>query len=371
MVKPRCVVVFAGPSGGHLFPALAFGEVFRKKFPESTMILVTGQKARRFSMCLNPQVFEEIFYLPEFPLPTVLSWRAALFLFKLFQGFMISIRFLLKNKPDLCVGFGSYVAYPGIMLSSMLRIPVLIHEQNRFMGKATRHLLRFANVVAVTFAETLDDIKKSVRKVVVGLPIRLALRSEAKRMGKLSRPPVFQVLVVGGSQGAHRLNELVIDAFSCFAPEEKAQIAVIHITGKDDWQWVMRRYKSLQIQSEIYPFYANMELVYQKADLAITRSGANTLFELALFRIPAIVIPYPLAEKHQLENSKVFAGHDAVVLREESSLNGVLIADLVRHLKKDERKMQDLSVNIGKMEDPNAADRLVALAEEIMEERRR
>jgi len=371
VIKPRCVVVFAGPSGGHLFPALAFGEVFRKKYPESTVILVSGQKAKRFSMCLSPQVFGEVFYLPEFPLPTGFSWGAVLFVFKLLQGFMISIFFLLKHKPDLCVGFGSYIAYPGIMLSSMLRIPVLIHEQNRFMGKATRHLLRFADYVAVTFNETLEDIKKSVRKVTVGLPIRSALRSEVNQMKKQPRPDFFQILVVGGSQGAHRLNEIVIDAFSCFAPEEKQQIAVIHITGQDDLQWVMRRYRSLQIQSEIYPFYESMESIYQKADLAITRSGANTLFELALFRIPAIVVPYPLAEKHQLENSKVFARHHAVVLHEENSLNGAKLADLVRQMKREDRQLQDLSENIGKMEDPNAADRLVTLAEEILEEYQR
>ncbi|MDD5216998.1 MAG: UDP-N-acetylglucosamine--N-acetylmuramyl-(pentapeptide) pyrophosphoryl-undecaprenol N-acetylglucosamine transferase [Candidatus Omnitrophica bacterium] len=371
MIQPRCVVVFAGSSGGHLFPALAFGEVFREKYPESTVILVSGQKAKRFSSCLNPQVFGEVFYLPEFPLPTGFSWGAVLFIFKLLQGFMISLRFLLKHKPDLCVGFGSYVAYPGIMLSSMLRIPVIIHEQNRFMGKATRHLLCFSDFVGVTFNETLDDIKKSVRKVMVGLPIRSALRSKANQMRKQLPTGIFQILVVGGSQGAHRLNEIVIDAFSCFTPEEKQQIAVIHITGKDDWPWVMRRYRSLQIQSEIYPFYENMELIYPKADLAITRCGANTLFELALFRIPAIVVPYPLAEKHQLENSKVFALHHAVILREENSLNGATLADLVRQMKRDDRQLQDLSDNIGKMEDPNAADRLVTLAEEIMEEYQR
>ena len=145
------ISVFAGHSGGHLFPAVAFSESLRKRFPQSTILLVTSPKGRVLVERLPKGIFDRVCYLPEFPFPSGLSLRMFSFLLKLPQVFILSSQYLSKEKPDICVGFGSYVSFPGMLLSSWRKIPTLIHEQNLIPGKATNWLAKHADCVAVSF----------------------------------------------------------------------------------------------------------------------------------------------------------------------------------------------------------------------------
>ncbi|HXV27653.1 MAG TPA: UDP-N-acetylglucosamine--N-acetylmuramyl-(pentapeptide) pyrophosphoryl-undecaprenol N-acetylglucosamine transferase, partial [bacterium] len=144
------LALFAGPSGGHLFPAVAFAEAFRGKFPESRLWLVTGERARDFSAQLENKFFDSVVFLPDFPFSPGISLRTLRFLLQLAQAFIRSSRCLSEIQPDLCVGFGSYIAYPGLRIASQRKIPVLIHEQNQIPGKATRWLIPHADAVTVT-----------------------------------------------------------------------------------------------------------------------------------------------------------------------------------------------------------------------------
>jgi len=178
---------------------------------------------------------------------------------------------------------------------------------------------------------------------------------------------VFRILVMGGSQGAHRLNEAVLESFSRFLPEEKKKIAVKHLTGREDFGWVSQKYAQIGIQHEIFPFCETMEQLYPKADMAITRAGANTLFELALFKLPAVVVPYPHAEAHQRANAEYFASRGAVILKEENLLTGHWLGGQILELKKNPERLQAMSRAMAEFSEPDAALRLAEAAADLLE----
>lgn len=361
------ISVYAGPSGGHLFPAQAFAAAFRERYPESQIELITGDRARKFSRQLGTGVFNAIYYLPDFPYPSGFSVRTMKFLIELLRAFFLSFQYLSKSKPDLCAGFGSYVSYPGLIMASAKKIPTLIHEQNLLPGKATQWLARRVDCVAVSFEDTFPgaDLK---RRVHVGLPMREDMAQASLKKRNLEGQNGFRILIVGGSQGSHRLNETALETFSGFSSEEKKKIAVIHITGSADSGWVKQRYGQLGVRAEVFPFFDRMQELYERSDMAITRAGANTLFELATFKIPAIVIPYPYAGGHQKANADFFAGRKAIICCEESSLNSAWLSGQIKTLQTDSRARRDLSESIAHLATPEAAFCLVDLAQSLLQD---
>lgn len=355
------IAIFAGPSGGHLFPALAYAEALRERLPNSERFLISSRRAENFVVSdhyFDSGLFKDIFYLREFPFPAGLSLRSLQFLLEFPRAFIESSQILNKIKPDLCAGFGSFVSYPGMRLAAWRKIPNFIHEQNVVPGKATQMLVSSAQFTALTFDNTFQ--KRQIRlKETVGLPIRTVLRSAADASRPQNKPNRFEILVVGGSQGAHGLNQKILDAFSRFSSEEKKTFAVIHITGRSDFEWVEKTYRENRIQAEVHAFYSKMQELYGRADMAITRAGANTLFELALFKIPAVVIPYPYAGGHQAENADYFEKQGALLAHPESSLSPDWLCEQIRTFQKSPERRAQLSEKIAKLAGGDAAAKLV------------
>lgn len=362
------IMIFAGPSGGHLFPALAFAEVMRKRMPVGRLMLVTSEKAKVITAGEPFQIFDEVNFLPNFPFPAGISLRALRFLLQLFRASLVSSRYLSKENPDLCVGFGSYASFPGMVFAALRKIPTLIHEQNRIPGKATLWLVPFAGCVAVSFETTLADKGLKWREVT-GLPVRESLRQAAgHNLGMKNAEKMFRILVAGGSQGARGLNQLVLQAFSHFQAGENSGIVVTHITGQEDYERVTGGYQKMEIKYQTYPFFEKMHELYAGADMAITRAGANTLFELALFAIPAMVIPYPYAASHQMDNARYFGERQAVLFQTEKDLgqNPGWLPEQIRTLRNNPGKRENLSLAISKLAAPQAAERLADLAEKLL-----
>jgi len=361
------ILMFAGPSGGHLFPAVAVAEKLREKYPSARLWLVTSRKGAEFCARFPESLFEGIFYLPNFPSPAGFSWGTFSFVLKLAAAFTASLRIVRKIRPSAVFGFGSYVSFPGVMAGRLLKIPVIIHEQNRVPGKATAWSLRYANTAAVSFPETFSG-RNLPDRVVTGLPLRRSLVQASK--DRFERKDGFTLLVSGGSQGARMLNRKILEAFSLMDPEEKKRIAVIHITGKSGFEEVSRGYAERGLKPEIYPFFEKMELLYVRADAAITRAGANTVFELALFGIPAILIPYPLAGGHQRENARYFEDRGAAICLEESSMGA---EDLYRNLKilmQNVTQRRGMSEAMRDLAGSQAADQLADMAVKASEKER-
>lgn len=361
------VAIFAGPSGGHLFPALAYAEELKSKWPESRLFLISSRRAEKFAKHFAPGLFEDILYLREFPFPSGISLRSLQFLLEFPRAFMDSSILLSKIKPDFCAGFGSFVSYPGMRLAMWKKVPNLVHEQNVVPGKATRMLVKHAQLTAETFENTFEK-GAARRTAVTGLPLRKVLLDAAGK-SMSGNPDRFNILVVGGSQGSHRLNEIISSTFSLLTSEEKKNFAVIHITGRADLEWVCETYRKNGVHAEVHAFHENMHELYGKADMAVTRAGANTLFELALFKVPAIVIPYPHAGGHQAENSGYFEKRGAIVQKAESELTPEWLIGQIRHFKTHPEERKKWSQQLSLLQAGSAAKNLASWTEKLLGEK--
>lgn len=176
--------------------------------------------------------------------------------------------------------------------------------------------------------------------------------------------------MVGGSQGSHGLNQKILESFLQFSSEEKKNLAVTHITGRSDFEWVENSYRENEIQAEVHAFYSKMHELYGRVDMAITRAGANTLFELALFGIPSVVIPYPYAGGHQAENAVYFEKREALFAHPESSLTPEWLCQKIRDFQNQPALRDRLSGNVRKLASGDAAARLAGLTANLLQETR-
>lgn len=360
------ITVFAGPTGGHLFPAQSFAEGFRKQFLDSRIDLVTSHRAKALMQAWPAGIFKEVHFLPEFGFPNQLSWKALKPFFLAPFLFLWAFFYLRKWKPHLCVGFASFVSYPGMRMAHLLEIPTLVHEQNKMPGKATCWLAPHMDAVAESFEGT--RFPKNLKRIfTLGLPLRSCITSAVATPLPHQRPGrPFTILVIGGSQGATGLNAIVMGAMKNFSREERSKIAVIHIAGKQDCSQVCERYKQLSISNQVYPFYSAMGELFQKVDLAVTRAGANTLFELAFFGIPAFVIPYPHAGGHQKYNAEGFAEQGGLLYHEENADAKEWLVKQFRTVWEKPEILAAMAIAMKKIAKPQATEDLVALAQKLI-----
>jgi len=366
--KPtQTILVLAGPTGGHLFPAWAFAEALKESHPGCRICLLTGKRAQRLGQEFQSSPFDQVYYAQDFhgislsPLKLISSlWRASR---ALGQAFV----WISREKPSLAAGFGSYASVPGVLLCFLMRIPVLLHEQNKIAGKATRFLMPFARCLAASFEGTQPAGCKGKTWVVTGLPIRQKLLAGASTFKRQFDLPRLTWLIVGGSQGARRINETVSKTLMLLSPEETEKIAVIHITGQQDFEKIKKDYSELKFPTHVYPFFDKMHELFPQIDFALTRAGANTLFELALFGVPAAVVPYPHAGAHQKDNADAFEKAGALVLQDESSLSSDLLLRMIRIFISDAGLRQRLSKNIRMLAKPDAAKVLAEKAWALLE----
>ncbi len=362
----RRILIFAGATGGHLFPAISFAEEYRLYNSDAQILLVSSRRAEQFIQNRWDSVFNEVQYWDSFPFSGLLSWATLRSLGLMLLAFVRTFRLLIGFKPHVSIGFGSYISFPGIFLSRLFGIPSVIHEQNRTLGKATQFLTPFAGLKLSSFPQTFSSSGDGEK--TVGLPLRRTMIPQKSLGGNTEKTnSVFHLLVLGGSQGSHRLNQLMIEVFSEFSDEEKSRLVVNHITGKQDAERVNEAYKKMKISAQTFAFFDRMEDLYTSAQFAITRAGANTLFELAFFGLPALVVPYPYAGHHQKDNADFFAAQKACVTKVEFELTADWIRNLVRDLLKNPAQLQVMRASMKKLSRPHAGQDMVVAVEKYLE----
>ena len=246
-----------------------------------------------------------------------------------FKGIFESVFILLKFNPDVVVGFGSLTSVPVVIFAWLLRIETLIHEQNVFPGRANRLLAKIASRIAISFRETEKYFSGSTRKIALtGNPIR----QDISRIDKLQALDFFKLslrkltlLVMGGSQGSQKISSSFLETLKGLP--QKQDLQVVHLCGLRDFALLERNYKNLGVEFRLFSFLPQMQYAYSAADLVISRAGAATLSEIIFFKLPAIIIPYPYAYKHQLFNAQVLAQKGAAVIIEESQLGSFIFRD--------------------------------------------
>jgi UDP-N-acetylglucosamine--N-acetylmuramyl-(pentapeptide) pyrophosphoryl-undecaprenol N-acetylglucosamine transferase len=270
------------------------------------------------------------------------------------KGLFQSIRCILKFKPDIVLGMGSYVCAPVILATIFFRIPVLLHEQNAIPGLTNRVLSRISTKIAISFPTTKEFFPKE-KVTLTGTPIREEIGKVRKEDARLSlglERDRFTLLLFGGSRGAHSINRAAVEALPKLEKLSSQPLQVIYITGMEDYEWVKDKLAGIKLKIKISEYLFDMSKAFAAADLVICRAGATTLAEIAACGLPAILIPYPhSAENHQLYNAHYFLKAGGAKLILDKDLTGELLAKSVVELikRKDElSRMADKSKEFGK-----------------------
>jgi UDP-N-acetylglucosamine--N-acetylmuramyl-(pentapeptide) pyrophosphoryl-undecaprenol N-acetylglucosamine transferase len=354
------VLIAAGGSGGHIFPAIALARAIKGIDKDADVVFVGSNKA------LDRKLFEKegarFFLLSANKLPYKFTPALMLFFVKLLFDTVRSLAIIIRYRPGVVVGFGGYISFPVVFAAYVMRVPGIAHEQNVLPGRANKVIFALADRVAISFEKTRDVLgRTSAKAVLTGNPIRtdifgLDRTGAVRRFGLV--PEKFTILVIGGSQGAHFLNSSFVDSLGGMDARDKALMQVIHITGVKDYEWALKVYDDAGIDSRVHSFIDRIEEAYAASDLVITRSGASVLFELAYLAKPMVLVPYPFAMSHQAQNAEVFLNNGAAVVLEEKALSGEVFRKTVLGLFRDRARSAALGASAKKMCVPDASGAL-------------
>jgi UDP-N-acetylglucosamine--N-acetylmuramyl-(pentapeptide) pyrophosphoryl-undecaprenol N-acetylglucosamine transferase len=357
MNKHRLLIACGG-TGGHVFPAVALAEGLRRRHPQ-TDVLFVGAFKPHLIQSLTDRGYQ-VNFMAGSAMPYRLNLLALPYLGKLFLSLCRAFGILKKWRPQVVVSMGSFSGGPFVLASKIFGLPVLIHEQNMVPGRANRISAYFADRIATSFDGTSRFFSKSARRKVVltGNPVRGQItgirRSQALAALDLSDGK-FTILVMGGSQGSRRINEVFAEAA---AGLDKGSFQIVHLTGKADFEFVMGRYRSIGIANSVMPFLDDMGRAYAACDLVICRSGATTIAEITLVGLASILIPYPYGDGHQKENARVLQEAGAALVMAERDLAPQDLIGAIKRLSSDKEALQHMRDNSRKLAMPDAAQRL-------------
>ncbi len=295
------ILIATGGSGGHIFPALNVSQVLKNLGHD---VFLSGSFGEWDAL-----VQERGFDI--FPICSKGLSRASLFcfldsVFLMIKAFLQSLTIIRKIRPDVVCGFGGYGSFPIVLGATLLRCPTIIHEQNVVPGKANLVLSKIAKKIAVSFNESQKYFKSS-KVVCSGYPTQsfLGEKNKNKVLKKHNlHNNKITLLVFGGSQGSHHINEVVVETVPLLL-KERCDVQVVHVTGTKDYLSVKEKYRSFDIPFCVFDFCDELHEMYEIADVVISRAGAGTIWELGTAKIPSILIPYPGAAAHQKENALI------------------------------------------------------------------
>ena len=348
MVK---VVIVAGGTGGHLFPGLAVARKLREKEKDAEIIFIGGKKGREAEIVLR-EGFEFIPLRAGGWLGKSLGGRICS-LMKAGMGFIQSLFILRRLHPHIVVGMGGYITGPFVLATWLLGFPTIIHEQNLVPGLTNRILGKFVNEIEVSFPES-NQFFPSKRTRVTGNPVREEIGKVPVERGK--NKDKRTLLVMGGSQGAHRINLALVEGID-FLKDKMSAWRIVHLSGREDDDLMVQAYKKAGMEAIVHSFFHQMEEIYRQADLVVARAGATTIAELTACGLPAILIPYPFAaEHHQDKNAHWLEERGAVVTIKGKELTGEKLAETILSLISNEERLSRMAENSRRLSKPKAAE---------------
>ena len=349
------VLVAAGGSGGHVFPALAVLEELRLRPGVSLGWIGNPQGLEGKIAESRPWI--EFLPLVTQGLPRDRPWAWPKALFRQGKALERATRLLRKFRPDVVLAMGGYPSVAPVLAAKRLGIPVALHEQNAIMGLANRFLSRFADLVLLSFPKTLG-CPRTARTLVTGVPVRPEIARVPKTLGE-------ELLVLGGSLGSRKLLQAILEAAPGLSEIPGLRVEVI--TGRaGDPEELARRLRERGVWAEAHAFTERVEALLARARLVICRAGASTLAELSSAGRPGILVPWEgAAHKHQEINAEYAAARGGFLLLRERELSPSKLLDLVAGLWEDEERLLQLSSAARAWAKPDAA-RCVAQALEAL-----
>ncbi len=354
-------ILAGGGTGGHVIPALAIANELKKSYATEILFIGTarGIENRLVTAAGYPLQLVRVGALKNVSLMT-----RAKTAFDLPRAIWDAGRMLNEFAPDVVIGVGGYASGPAMLAAIMKHIPTLAFEPNVVPGFANRIIARFVSAAAVHFEETAKYFRHAR---VTGVPVRHAFFEIPPKRGGTPT-----LLVFGGSQGAHAINQAMMRCLRVLEREAPG-IYIIHQTGERDYNDVLSAYKGLESASgapvltfEVFKFIEDMPAAFARADLVVCRSGASTVAEIAAAGKPAIFVPFPrAADDHQRINAEVLARHGAAVAVEESKLEGVWLAETISALLQDSHRLRHMSEAARALAHPNAARDIAEMAAKV------
>jgi UDP-N-acetylglucosamine--N-acetylmuramyl-(pentapeptide) pyrophosphoryl-undecaprenol N-acetylglucosamine transferase len=321
----RVVLIMAGGTGGHVFPALAAARVLRERGFEP--VWLGTQRGLEAKLVPPQQIPIEWISVSGLRGKGITAWLAAPY--RLSLAIWQSLQVMRRRKPSVVLGGGGFVSGPGGVAAWLTGRPLVIHEQNAVAGLTNRLLARIAQRVLEAFPQSFPP---GVDAMAVGNPVRreiAALAAPKQRFGTRQGP--LRVLIIGGSQGAARLNAVVPAALATLDAELRPQ--VLHQAGERHIEQAKEFYAKYNVQADVRAFIDDMAQAYSWADLVICRSGALTVSELAAAGLPALFVPFAAAvDDHQTRNARFLVDAHAAVLIAESELTPLRMAEELRRL---------------------------------------
>jgi len=352
------IIITGGGTGGHFYPALAVAQELLKD--KSVELLYVGERSG-----IEEKVIKDAHI--DFKGITVKKYlrkkfiQFPFFLFYAFIGCFQSLFIILKFRPNVVAGFGGYVSAPVVLISSLLGVKTLIHEQNTVAGLANRKLAAFVSKICITFNESLKYFPAK-KTMFTGNPVRQEVL-EAKKEISIEKLGLDKdklvILVFGGSRGAHKINITLASGLKYFRDKN---LQILHITGRLDYDEVRAIILTQNFSGyKLYDYADNMWDFLVCADLVVSRAGATSIAEITDLGIPSILIPYPFAaENHQEINAKVLEKDQASIIISDKNMTSEILAENILHIIEDPvllKKMAQASKNLGQ---PKAAQKISA-----------
>jgi UDP-N-acetylglucosamine--N-acetylmuramyl-(pentapeptide) pyrophosphoryl-undecaprenol N-acetylglucosamine transferase len=375
---PRTLLIAGGGTGGHLFPALAIAEEYCGRSRGNQVCFISAGTALEHRV-LPPSGFDFHFIKME-----GIKGRG------LFKGLQVLVRslgwviaainHLQQIKPGAVLGVGGYSAGPVLLGAWLMRKPIVLHEQNRLPGITNRLLAPLARRVYTSF-ESTQALLRSKQIKLVGNPVRRSIRLMAqsrKEPGEAARQASsaasmptgqaehaedratgsFKLLITGGSQGAHGINQAVVEALPDLARLQG--LYCMHQTGNEDQAWVAQAYRERKVAAEVKAFFTDMAARYQNADLIICRAGATTIAEITALGKAALFVPFPYAaDDHQTLNARELQKRGAADMLAQSELSGRRLSRCIASYVTDPPRRQRMARRAAALGRPEAARDLV------------
>lgn len=355
MSNKPLIILTAGGTGGHVFPAESLAEKLSAQGYELALITDSRGKdnyhgklgeIKNYSVLAGALVGKS-------------KWFKIKSLFKTGIGVLQSMVILLKRKPVCIVGFGGYASFPCCMAAILLRKKLVIHEQNSVMSRTNRLLSRFASLIAKSFENT-KYIPAGKIEILTGMPIRQNIAELSKNEYKArNNKNKLQLLIIGGSQGAKIFGEVIPSAIKKLPEKLQSEICLFHQCRKEDVELLQSEYKDCSAEIVVSHFFENMAELYSQTTLIISRAGASSIAEITATKRPSIIIPLPTAaDDHQSTNALAIQENKAGYVIAQKDFNSDDLCALLEKLLSDEQALKTLSENTAQLSITNASQRL-------------
>lgn len=352
-MKEKVALIMAGGTGGHIFPGLAVAQALREK---GWRVHWLGAPNSMESRLVPPQGFQ----LENIDFGGVRGkgiQTLALLPLRLLKAFWQAMAVVRRVKPDVLVGFGGYITFPGGMMGLLAGKKLVLHEQNSVAGAANKLLALVADRVFTAFPQALKNAQW------VGNPLRAAFLHQpdpAQRFAGRSGP--LQVLVVGGSLGAKALNDIVPQALALMPQAQRP--VVIHQSGAKQIDALRSNYEAVGVQAQLTPFIEDTAQAFADADVVICRAGASTVTEIAAVGAAAIYVPFPHAvDDHQTHNAKFLVDAGGGWLLQQQDLSAQKLAEMLQNMQRS--TLLNVAIKAKTMQKMNATHEVVAACEEL------